>query len=55
MRRALADHPEKILALEMGGNNPLIVHEASDVNAAVYHTIQSAYITPDNVAPRRGG
>ena len=45
MRRALADHPEKILALEMGGNNPLIVHEASDLNAAAYHTIQSAYIT----------
>jgi succinylglutamic semialdehyde dehydrogenase len=45
MRRALADHPEKILALEMGGNNPQIVHEAADVDAAVYHTIQSAYIT----------
>jgi succinylglutamic semialdehyde dehydrogenase len=45
MRRALADHPEKILALEMGGNNPLIVHETSNVDAAVYHTIQSAYIT----------
>jgi succinylglutamic semialdehyde dehydrogenase len=45
MRRALAEHPEKILALEMGGNNPLIVHEAANVDAAVYHTIQSAYIT----------
>jgi succinylglutamic semialdehyde dehydrogenase len=45
MRRALADHPEKILALEMGGNNPLIVHEASDTSAAVYHTIQSAFLT----------
>lgn len=38
-------HPEKILALEMGGNNPLIVHEASNINAAVYMTIQSAFIT----------
>lgn len=45
LRRALADHPEKILALEMGGNNPLIVHEASDLNAAAYLTIQSAYVT----------
>ena len=25
-----AGHPEKILALEMGGNNPLIVHDISD-------------------------
>lgn len=45
MRRALADHPEKILALEMGGNNPLIVHEASNTPAAVYLTIQSAFLT----------
>ena len=45
LSRAFAEHPDKILALEMGGNNPLIVHEASDVNAAAYLTIQSAYIT----------
>jgi succinylglutamic semialdehyde dehydrogenase len=45
MRRALADCPEKILALEMGGNNPLIVHETASISAAVYHTIQSAFIT----------
>jgi succinylglutamic semialdehyde dehydrogenase len=38
-------HPEKILALEMGGNNPLIVTEVKDVSAAVYQTIQSAFIT----------
>ncbi|MBN4066927.1 succinylglutamate-semialdehyde dehydrogenase [Simkania negevensis] len=38
-------HPEKILALEMGGNNPLIVHLASDPEAAAYHTILSSYIT----------
>jgi succinylglutamic semialdehyde dehydrogenase len=40
-----AAHPEKILALEMGGNNPLIVHQASNVEAAVFLTIQSAFIT----------
>ena len=45
LRRALADHPDKILALEMGGNNPLIVHQVSDLTAAAYHTIQSAFIT----------
>lgn len=37
--------PERILALEMGGNNPLIVHRAADVKAAVALTVQSAYLT----------
>ncbi|VAX35923.1 Succinylglutamic semialdehyde dehydrogenase [hydrothermal vent metagenome] len=37
--------PEKILALEMGGNNPLIVDHIRDVKASVYTTIQSAFIT----------
>ncbi len=45
LHRAFADYPQKILALEMGGNNPLIVHEANDLNAAAYLTILSAYIT----------
>jgi succinylglutamic semialdehyde dehydrogenase len=45
LSRAFADHPDKILALEMGGNNPLIVHEAADLDAAAYLTIQSAFIT----------
>jgi len=40
-----ANHPEKILALEMGGNNPFIVHEVSDLKTAAYLTIQSAYMT----------
>ncbi len=37
--------PEKILALEMGGNNPLVVYGAADHNASAYLTIQSAFIT----------
>lgn len=41
----LAGHPEKILALEMGGNNPLIVDEVSDLKAAVLNIIQSAFLT----------
>ncbi|WP_428940360.1 succinylglutamate-semialdehyde dehydrogenase [Fontivita pretiosa] len=45
INRALADFPGKILALEMGGNNPLVVHRVSDPRAAAYWTIQSAYIT----------
>lgn len=37
--------PEVILALEMGGNNPLIIDEIKDINAAVYHTLLSTMIT----------
>lgn len=45
LHRTFGEHPEKILALEMGGNNPLIVHEADDLTAAAYLTINSAFIT----------
>ncbi|HEY1921959.1 MAG TPA: succinylglutamate-semialdehyde dehydrogenase [Tepidisphaeraceae bacterium] len=45
LRRVTADHPGKILALEMGGNNPLIVHQTHDLTAAAYIIIQSAFIT----------
>lgn len=38
-------HPEKMLALEMGGNNALIVDDVSDVAAAVYHTLESAFVS----------
>ncbi len=38
--------PEVLLALEMGGNNPLIVDETlKDVPAAVYHTLLSSFLT----------
>lgn len=40
-----AGKPEKMLALEMGGNNPLVVDEVKDLKAAAYSTIQSAFIT----------
>ncbi len=39
------NHPRRIVALEMGGNNPLIVHQPDNIDGAVYHTIQSAFIT----------
>jgi succinylglutamic semialdehyde dehydrogenase len=40
-----AKTPERILALEMGGNNPLVVHHVADPLAAAYATIQSAYLS----------
>lgn len=45
LHRQLAGQPEKILALEMGGNNPLIVEDPEDIDAAVHLAIQSAFIT----------
>lgn len=44
LKETFAKQPGKILALELGGNNPLIVHQISDEKAAVYYTIQSAFI-----------
>ncbi len=37
--------PGRILALEMGGNNPLVVTNVSDIIASVYLIIQSAFLT----------
>lgn len=45
LNEQFARTPERILALEMGGNNPLIVHRAADVKAAVALTVQSAYLS----------
>ena len=45
IHRNWADQPHKILALEMGGNNPLVVWNAGDQDAAAYAIIQSAFIT----------
>ncbi|UTW60089.1 succinylglutamate-semialdehyde dehydrogenase [Kordiimonas sp. SCSIO 12603] len=43
--RALLDRPHIIQALELGGNNPLIVHEAEDTQAAAVMTILSAFVS----------
>ncbi len=45
LHRQFAGRPDKVLALEMGGNNPLIVCELSDVDAALHHVIQSAFVS----------
>ena len=45
LHKQFAGHPGKILALEMGGNNPLIVKNVSDVSAAAHDIIQSGFIT----------
>lgn len=45
LHQQFAGHPGKILALEMGGNNPLIVKDVSDIDAAVHDIVQSAFIT----------
>ncbi|MCS3429582.1 succinylglutamate-semialdehyde dehydrogenase [Klebsiella sp. BIGb0407] len=45
LHRQFAGQPEKILALEMGGNNPLIVDDPADIDGAVHVAIQSAFIT----------
>jgi len=45
LHKAFGGRPEIIMALEMGGNNPLVIWEASDLEAAAYLAIQSAYIT----------
>jgi succinylglutamic semialdehyde dehydrogenase len=45
LHEQFSGHPGKILALEMGGNNPLIVKDAADINAVVHDIIQSAFVT----------
>ncbi len=46
IHQALAGRPEVMLALEMGGNNPLIIdRDIHNLDAAAYHTIQSVFIT----------
>ncbi|MGJ8682375.1 succinylglutamate-semialdehyde dehydrogenase [Paraglaciecola sp.] len=45
LHEQFAGHPGKILALEMGGNNPLIVKDAKNTQAVIHDIIQSAFVT----------
>jgi len=45
LNRQFADTPHRILALELGGNNPLVVWEPSDFQAAATIVVQSAFLS----------
>ncbi|HEY3596942.1 MAG TPA: succinylglutamate-semialdehyde dehydrogenase [Paraburkholderia sp.] len=45
LHKQFGGRPEIVLALEMGGNNPLVVAPVADLDAAVHHTIQSAFLS----------
>ncbi|MFP6558644.1 succinylglutamate-semialdehyde dehydrogenase [Paraburkholderia sp. B3] len=45
LHRQFGGRPEIVLALEMGGNNPLVVAPVADIDAAVHHAIQSAFLS----------
>ncbi|MDR9440558.1 MAG: aldehyde dehydrogenase family protein, partial [Halomonas sp.] len=44
LHRQFADQLDKILALELGGNNPLVVKDVPDQEAAVLTILQSAFL-----------
>ncbi len=44
-RRKFADDPHVILALELGGNNPLVVWDAADADAVAGIVVMSAFVT----------
>ena len=45
LHQQFAEMPNKILALELGGNNPLVVWNAKDIAAAAAMVVQSAYLS----------
>lgn len=45
LHKQMAGAPEKILALEMGGNNALIIDEVTDLDAVVNLAVQSAFVS----------
>ena len=42
---SLSDSPDKIVAVEMGGNSPLVIWDYDDLDTAVYIIIQSTYLS----------
>lgn len=45
IHRHMAERPEVIVALEMGGNNPLVIDEVENIDAALYATLLSTLLT----------
>ena len=45
LHKQFAETPHKILALELGGNNPLVVWNAKDIESAAIMVVQSAYLS----------
>ena len=45
LHRQFAETPQKILALELGGNNPLVIWNAKDIEVAAMIAVQSAYLS----------
>ena len=45
LARQFAEMPHKILALELGGNNPIVAWDVSDIKAAAAIIVQSAYLS----------
>ncbi|MGI5308477.1 succinylglutamate-semialdehyde dehydrogenase [Rheinheimera sp. WS51] len=45
LHQQFSGRPDKILALEMGGNNPLIVKDVQNIEAVVHDIVQSAFIS----------
>jgi len=45
LHRAFAGRPDKILALELGGNNPLVWWDTEDVASAAWTVIQSTFLS----------
>jgi succinylglutamic semialdehyde dehydrogenase len=45
LHRQFADTPNRILALELGGNNPIVVWDAPDIPAAATIIVQSAFLS----------
>ena len=45
LHKQFAETPNRILALEMGGNNPIVVWDAPDTYAAAIMVVQSAFLS----------
>ena len=45
LARQFAETPHRILALEMGGNNPLVAWDLTDIDAAAATVVQSAFLS----------